>query len=1067
MPINPQSALQMIPWTPYETLDYSGGFTDDYLAAPSNRCERNLNLVITADKKLRSRPGSVIYDLTAEKVSAGNDRVSALMAYDDDLALFAVYGTKISYLDSTWLELSGPSSNDALSEADADSVVSWAKWKKHLFLTDADGSKVVKIYQDDSADFQLRTAGLPKMAETENFVSADELAIAITLANELRTDMKAHFVSTAIHRAADNTSDGLIGAAATTLPTLLTLVESLVKGYQNHLNDVTAMNKYHYGWDFVRQNFTTTGDLHAQPSAMELTITETPTDLIEAVELLNEIRVRWNTHDGSKPQHNGTSGNHQIAATRISGVTKGPETVFNVQDLYDYFTDLLARYDAHLAHNVAANVAGTNGHKSVNSANRMTGFPITIATDADVEAKLQEIRAKFNDHIDDTTVFHYSDDPLKSSFYNLPYNTSNPSTFADTYNGTRAGNWSAIVSALNTLKTDMLEHFRRFSNGTDLNGNAWVPAANSAHSSGALTAQLWYATVLPDFALATYQYAFVYFYEYLVGTDTFQDFGPPLFRLADEVTAIGYKGFPLTSIPVLANGSTDNYDTDNIKIKIYRTIDAGDVFYLVDTIDNGTTSYTDRVSDEELITRETLYTSSDLPDNDPPPLAKYLHIADNLGYYAHCTVDGELKASRLYQSVPNDIDSVPSTFFTDLDQPLTGVASYKNRVLVFSQDAVYLANGSFDSFGRGSLEPEKIFKNDGCIAHNGIVEIPNGLVFPGKEGFYFTDGFTTFKISEGFNTTYATYVSTQARWERITGQFDATHQRVWWAMQGADGSDADSVLVLDTRWGITPYSSFSLFEGGASFAPTSLLWFEGEMLRADKRGYVFKHRDSDKSDPKVDTTEAAVDWTAQYIEYDFISIAESFDSASVRTLNPLMSFEAKNETNLSLTIKAITDDGKNTTSLKPVRIRTQTGILKRSMGMPDGRLRCFFRQVEFTNAEVVITNSDTLTTATLNRVAKTLTLGAGNWPTDPIDHVIAFADDEYVNEFTIDVRTSTVLTLLDPGDDLPANGVYEWVMRGFPKDEVFHLVSHCLYGMKESEAMKTVRATAEDTGANA
>lgn len=1069
MPTNPQAALQSIPWTPETVEDFTGGFTDDYIGAPSNRCQKNWNLWPDANGDLLTRDGSRIYNSSAEKVSAGNDRVAALFSYDEDTYLLAKHTTKISALVSgSWTELTGPvDSNDALPSGDANSSISSAEWREHLFVTDDAGSAVVKIFHDGS-NLQVRTAGLPKMAEPENFTNATELANATTLANAIRTAMLAHFADTSAHRSADTTSAALVGSAASgTLATLLTLCGELIEAHQSHMGDVTGENTYHYSPQ-TTYTYGILSTLQASVSDMQLVSTSKPEDLIEAAVVLNELKIRYNLHDGGRSQHNANHGNHQVSASSLSGVNKGPVTEFNSQDLMDYLAQLLLRYDSH-ANDTASGVIQAG--KALHATDEFRPPNTTVTTEAEIISRfIEDLAGYYNQHAWDAKgnfrSQHYSDDSSEFTNYMASGQLSPAPSGADTNYGYHVGHWSPLISDINSAKDVLIAHIRNTGGITQVDGS---PASSTPHIvlGGGLTQPLWNAAALSDFSVASYNYALLYKYQYTVGTKTFTDRGPPLFRLAEEVTSISWKGFSITNIPTLSNGATLSYDTANIEVEIYRTVDGGDIYYLVDSIPNGTSSYTDTVTDTELVLREKLYVSGNLPDRDEPPICKYIHVQDNKGYYANCTLDGEALSERIYQSIPNDVDSVPRSFYVDLPAPVTGIGSYQGRVIAFTMDGVYRLTGSFDAFGRGGIEQDRIFSLDGCVSHSSIVEVPTGLVFAGKNGFYFTDGFNTYRISEGFNTTYAGYVQTSTQKARIVGSLEETNQRVWWSLQSSGGSDADEVFVLDTRSGISPYSSFSKVTNGANFAPTSLLYFNGQMLRGDSRGYVFKHDSAYYSDPVVDTGTASTNWTYTHVPYNFTTVGHNFGDSSIQTWNPLGSFEAKNVTDLSLQISIITNDDGAGTSLAPYRIRSEGKLIDRKFWMPNKEGRCYYRQIELTPATVVITNSDDNDTATVDKTAKTVTIDSGAWPTDPINWVIAFEDDGYATEFSISALAGSVLTVVDDSAELPVDGSYKWVIRGVPKDERLHLLNYSLYAMKESELADTYKADAGDTGANA
>ena len=133
----------------------------------------------------------------------------------------------------------------------------------------------------------------------------------------------------------------------------------------------------------------------------------------------------------------------------------------------------------------------------------------------------------------------------------------------------------------------------------------------------------------------SYIYAFVYFYEYKIGTVTFQDYGPVTQLLVDSVDAPDSNTITINAIPVVSNGANYNYDTTNMKVKIYRTQTGGGTFYYLDEVSNGTTSYVDSTADSVIANNSLLYTEGGVLDNDPPPLSKVMHVADGYGWYGH------------------------------------------------------------------------------------------------------------------------------------------------------------------------------------------------------------------------------------------------------------------------------------------------------------------------------------------------------------------------------------------------------------------------------------------------
>ena len=168
-------------------------------------------------------------------------------------------------------------------------------------------------------------------------------------------------------------------------------------------------------------------------------------------------------------------------------------------------------------------------------------------------------------------------------------------------------------------------------------------------------------------------YAFHYSYTYLVGADalSFKDAGAitqvELVNSADPSISTN----PITNIPVIANGATENFDTAKIKVEIYRTQAGGDVFYKIGEVTNGTTTFNDTFSDATIANNELIYNSDGSVDNDAPPLAKFIHIVNNIALYGYLNESSQKKPFTIRQSVPGDPDSVPLDFNAETEDEIT------------------------------------------------------------------------------------------------------------------------------------------------------------------------------------------------------------------------------------------------------------------------------------------------------------------------------------------------------------------------------------------------------------
>lgn len=621
-----------------------------------------------------------------------------------------------------------------------------------------------------------------------------------------------------------------------------------------------------------------------------------------------------------------------------------------------------------------------------------------------------------------------------------------------------------------------------------------------------------------DFSIAVsaagtnYLYGFCYVYRYTVGNKIFEDFGPVkqvAFTKAAAITA----GSPATISNFLpfkmANGLIFNWEvsgTDEIVIRIFRTINNGNTFYFVEdradtTATNtrtgfignsgisGATTYVDGATDAVLLANnKQLYTNGGIVSNDQPPPAKFIHITDNFGYYGNIQEGTDIFPNRIRQSIESDIDSCPGSFFIDLEDELVGISSFNSIPIAFCRRFCYRLDGFFDDLGRGGIQALKIVDAPGCIGSQSIIQTSVGVFYAGIDGFYWTDGYRVQKISENWNTTYKTITSTTTKAKQIYGTYDAENRRVWWGIQyDSTNSDNDKFLVLDLRWGVKPDSCFTTISNTSSFAPTAAVFFNKELVRGDRRGYLFKHRSTDTTDPKIDTTTTPNNWVTKTIQWDWLSVATDFGIAKEKKFVPRYTIEGKSHSQVSLNITSINDDGFQRQDLSELRFRGSNswgdpllfwgdpGIIWGLDGQmeawgrfPGRQLRCQRKQIRVQNSYTIIVNSDTIGTALVSNAANTATITTAGltWPLDVVDYYMSFETDGYATQYlitAINSPTNTILTLQDASNTLP-NGTVKWLMKGYRRGEVLELNKFTLH---YSPLSKTQQHFTGRVGANA
>lgn len=588
-----------------------------------------------------------------------------------------------------------------------------------------------------------------------------------------------------------------------------------------------------------------------------------------------------------------------------------------------------------------------------------------------------------------------------------------------------------------------------------------------------------------------YLYAFVYRSEYTVNTVLFVDLSNPAqsATITSNNAVSGAHPIALSTIPVLSNTSSTNYDTVNLDIEVYRTQNNGNIFYKVATISNGTTTYSDTTTDVALVNNQVLYTTGGIVGNTQPLPARCMAVVNGKAYYGVVKEGTEVLENVVAESVQDDPDSVPSTFRTQLDDKVIGVSGYNGLPLVFCNNRIYRIEGEYQDDGQGFTQAREISPNAGCVSHNSIVPIRGGVVWAGNDGFYWTDGYRVQKISESINLSYKTFVSDATRRKRIVGAYDRQENRVYWSVYGkADSSDCDTIWVLDLFFGISDNSTFSYMENGTYFAPTYIIFNStSNLIRGDRRGYIFKHYDNVRTDPRVNALLAPTAWGTKTIIWNYKTTSIDCGAPEIRKWGIQVLARFSNLSNFAAQINSINDDNPVVAQLTPILYRGNivwgdpypiwgtddyrwnwNGLIEQRRRLVAGSIRFSYKTLQVTNAYVPVYNSDIYGTATTNASTKTVTKDPTvPWPTNMLDYKISFAWDNYTLEYDIlSTDSASQITVSDPSNTLLTVGSTPWLIKGYPKSEGMEMHSLVLYFVPMSATQPTFYGGTAETGLN-
>ncbi len=549
----------------------------------------------------------------------------------------------------------------------------------------------------------------------------------------------------------------------------------------------------------------------------------------------------------------------------------------------------------------------------------------------------------------------------------------------------------------------------------------------------------------------------------------------------------------LTNLPVLANQQNTNYDTTNVQLNIYRTINAGQTYFLVAQVPNGTTSYSDTTNDSiqssagatALINSQSMYTTGGTVGSDQPPVAKFIHIFSGSVYYAGITDSGQYFPQQLRQSVQFAPEWAPATFSDNLDDDITGISSTKSNVIAFCKNSTYRMSGGFSQTGQGAITHDRIADVIGSLNMKGIVKTEIGVFFPGNDGFYYTDGYQVIKISLELDRTYQALTLGTDQKRAISGCYDKSTRRIWWNMMAATGdADVSVSYIFYLDYGVKPSGVFSTASNFSNYAPASMVFSNGVQYIGHRDGYILKSDFNTKFDYTVSTSAASA-WTGQYIPYNWTTVAIDLGTISKKKYLTTLNISGNNVGNVSAqpyVLRDLNKTGAGLVPLAPIRdtqnivwgdariiygtasvIYKLDGLLDVFRRFPRKTLRSNYVQLSVQPSYGVIYSSygdypNDVTTlgqcyANVNASAKTATIAlsggdgtisALHWYPDVIGAFIYFQSDGYVQGFQILslAFTNTQLTFSDPGSLFLVNKPNtQWVIRGYKLNQRMNITA--------------------------
>lgn len=572
--------------------------------------------------------------------------------------------------------------------------------------------------------------------------------------------------------------------------------------------------------------------------------------------------------------------------------------------------------------------------------------------------------------------------------------------------------------------------------------------------------------------LVYYRWYHLFVHEYVAQVNgenvTFKDYGTP--NLVDEGAYNTISGSNNTYLGYLdyTNGTNEKYPTSDMEVETFRTVGGGYIPKYAETDALGVDVVDDN-PDEDL--GAPLYTGdlrNPITNNDPPPKAFYTELVDNrMVFFGAEDIDGSFESDRVMESKVNDLDSVPATNYTRLDDTCTGGGRVGVYPIGFTLNKTYRIEGHFDSRGGGYMRPRLISESEGCVDSNGIVRHKDFLLFVSLNGICWTDGFKVINLTQDhLSKTFSQLVAMTG----LCSCFDHKNQRAIWAFRNNSFSEFptrnNQYWVLDLQKGLSERGVFTTWTSKSGHYPYAFTWCEDEetVVMGNLYGYIYGF-DEDQAYDLVQATTGDLD------THDTIGILTHYISSAIRSgrgfkvwLRKVFSVFKNTTGDISVEFEGYNDDSSSSYSLLDFRQRSVSGLhLVRRMWRRLKR-RAHYASVGMKKSEMIVLRSDDENTATISGTTVSLD-GGGSWPNvdslDLVNYSIYFEGDSYATGYEIEAQSGTNLTV----DSAPGNASNQkWVIKGLLKSEVTEMESIAVDFGILGESIKGKRAS--DDGAN-
>lgn len=199
---------------------------------------------------------------------------------------------------------------------------------------------------------------------------------------------------------------------------------------------------------------------------------------------------------------------------------------------------------------------------------------------------------------------------------------------------------------------------------------------------------------------------------------------------------------------------------------------------LIDEVDSSTTSYTDRVPDNNV----SLTSIAPLTFTADFPAARF--IAYNAGVIFVGGIDDT--PTRIYFT---PVNKTVLGQFDVVEDTVTGLVAFQGQMVVFTESAIWIFSGNTAE----TLFKRKAIADRGCLAPFSIRPIDNVIFFLSENGFYTYDLARVNEVSRPVKSLLL--ARNFSRDYNMVSVHDWENSAVWWIYSSAGSSENDKILV--------------------------------------------------------------------------------------------------------------------------------------------------------------------------------------------------------------------------------------------------------------------------------